>query len=920
MEYLHRHIEDIVRDSEKTFKCVLLTGARQNGKSTLLKKLFPEKKYVPIDDTFIEQQANENPNLFMMLNPPPAFYDEVQRAPDLFRFIKIKCDETNEKGLFCLSGSQPLELMEKASESLAGRVSILELSGLSLREIQSINFTDPFLPTLEYIQKRNISAKQPENIWEVIHRGSYPEIQDKSISWSIFYSSYIKTYLERDVRNLSAVQDLNDFRRFMVAVAARTGQLLNYANIADEIGKDAGTIRNWISILEASGIIYILEPYTPSVLKRAIKTPKVYFKDTGLAAYLTSWLTPATLENHYNLFGKNEGRAASADDVSTSFYTVFDAAYYAAQNPDVVAAFGNDSAKLLQHYLVFGIKEGRQPNQYFNVDSYIAAYPDIKAAFGDNKLAALQHFISNGIKEHRTLGGFPAEKILPGGTKAVASSSSSSSSGGGSSSSGSSSSSSSSSSSTIAKTVEGVTAANEAVSDELDKAAVKDRDGNITGYEVASEEERVALVNNAKAALQTANAVAAEKLAAKETAAAKSSAAATKLAEAEQAVTDAGLDGVATTEVAALKAANEAYYGTSTTVGAKDALIAAQNAKTAADAALAAAQTEYDDAVAALKTAQDNAYQVLTGVCGVDANMIDKQDPEVVADVLATEAAKLTAASNAVTSLLSEDDPTAIDADKVADAKSDAADTALENYQTAYLADLVAKAKAGKADGAADDVVAAGTAAETTLKAIYGDSVTVTASEVKVDGADPDATLITKAQIGTWTDASLDNKTLAETIADAQAAIDENVSAYNKAKAADEANTTLTGAGSRVTSAANALGDSSSGAIKAANDAAATLEQKVTAESNAAKAITDAQADLDEAYDTATVKDEENNDVALTDEQKSILKARDEAQTAVIVADRDTKLATAESEAADEQASTAKDNYDAARTATVATE
>ena len=297
MEYLHRHIEDIVRDSEKTFKCVLLTGARQNGKSTLLKKLFPEKKYVPIDDTFIEQQANENPNLFMMLNPPPAFYDEVQRAPDLFRFIKIKCDETNEKGLFCLSGSQPLELMEKASESLAGRVSILELSGLSLREIQSINFTDPFLPTLEYIQKRNISAKQPENIWEVIHRGSYPEIQDKSISWSVFYSSYIKTYLERDVRNLSAVQNLNDFRRFMVAVAARTGQLLNYANIADEIGKDAGTIRNWISILEASGIIYILEPYTPSVLKRAIKTPKIYFRDTGLAAYLTRWLTPETLAN-----------------------------------------------------------------------------------------------------------------------------------------------------------------------------------------------------------------------------------------------------------------------------------------------------------------------------------------------------------------------------------------------------------------------------------------------------------------------------------------------------------------------------------------------------------------------------------------------------------------------------------------------
>lgn len=297
MEYVKRHIENIVLDSDRTFKCVLVTGARQTGKSTLLKKLFSEKKYVPLDDPFIEEQANDNPNLFMMLNPPPVIYDEVQRAPNLFRFVKIKCDETNEKGLFCLSGSQPFELMKNASESLSGRVSILELAGLSLREIQFCDFTDPFLPTIDYIQKRNSTAKQPENIWEIIHRGSYPELQDKEISWSGFYSSYVKTYLERDVRSLSAVQDLNDFRRFMVAVAARTGQILNYSNIADEVGKDSVTIKNWISVLEASGIIYLLEPYTASVLKRAIKTPKVYFRDTGLAAYLTRWLTPETLAN-----------------------------------------------------------------------------------------------------------------------------------------------------------------------------------------------------------------------------------------------------------------------------------------------------------------------------------------------------------------------------------------------------------------------------------------------------------------------------------------------------------------------------------------------------------------------------------------------------------------------------------------------
>ncbi|MBR3415152.1 MAG: ATP-binding protein [Clostridia bacterium] len=295
MKYIKRSVEELVRASDKTFKCVLVTGARQTGKSTMLKTLFPDKKYVPIDDPFIEDQANENPNMFMMLNPPPAFYDEVQRTLGLFRFIKIKCDESDERGQFCLSGSQPLELMENAFESLSGRVSIIELSGLSLREIQGSAFSDPFVPTMDYVKRRMTSAKAPDNLWELIHRGGYPDLQNPDMDWSAFFSEYVKTYLERDVRKLSAVQDLDDFRRFMVAVAARTGQMLNYVNIADEIGKDASTVKKWISILEASGIIYLLEPYTPSVLKKAIKTPKVYFRDTGLAAYLTRWLTAEAL-------------------------------------------------------------------------------------------------------------------------------------------------------------------------------------------------------------------------------------------------------------------------------------------------------------------------------------------------------------------------------------------------------------------------------------------------------------------------------------------------------------------------------------------------------------------------------------------------------------------------------------------------
>lgn len=297
MEYIRRSIEDIVLKSEKTFKSILVTGARQTGKSTVLQKLFPEKKYVPVDDPFIEEQAVEQPEMFMMLNPPPVIYDEVQRAPNLFRYIKIKCDESDERGLFCLSGSQPLELMEGVSETLSGRIGIIELSGLSMREIKGDSFNRPFVPTMEYVQERSKSVKPFDNIWEVIHRGGYPELQNPEVDWSVFYSSYIKTYLERDVRSLSAVQSLDDFRKFMIAVAARTGQMINYANIADEVGKDQSTIKRWLSVLEASGIIYLLEPFSSSVLKRAIKTPKVYFRDTGLAAYLTRWLTPETLAN-----------------------------------------------------------------------------------------------------------------------------------------------------------------------------------------------------------------------------------------------------------------------------------------------------------------------------------------------------------------------------------------------------------------------------------------------------------------------------------------------------------------------------------------------------------------------------------------------------------------------------------------------
>ena len=171
----------------------------------------------------------------------------------------------------------------------------VELSGLSMREIQGDSFNQRFLPTMEYILERQKTVRPLKNIWDIIHRGSYPALQEGDTDWAAFYGDYIRTYIERDVRELSAVQDLEAFRRFMIAAGARTGEVLNYSHLADEIGKDVSTVKNWVSILEASWMIYLLEPYTANVLKRAIRTPKLYFRDTGLVCYLTRWLTAETL-------------------------------------------------------------------------------------------------------------------------------------------------------------------------------------------------------------------------------------------------------------------------------------------------------------------------------------------------------------------------------------------------------------------------------------------------------------------------------------------------------------------------------------------------------------------------------------------------------------------------------------------------
>ncbi len=295
MAYIERAITNVLKKRVQSSKCVLLTGARQVGKSTVIRHEFPEYNKASFDDRLTRLQAKEEPKLFFLNHPCPLFIDGVQKESAVLEEIKMIVDESEEKGRFILSGSQKLELMKGMSESLAGRVSVSELLGLSLREIYGIKFNQHFIPTNAYIQSRERELKPYPDIWEIIHKGSYPELYNVERDWQEYYSSYVSTYLERDVNEMISSDGLI-FTKFLTAVAARTGEILNYANIAGEIGVSEPTVKNWISILERTGIIYILQPYSQSPLKRAIKTPKVYFRDTGLACYLTRWLTADALK------------------------------------------------------------------------------------------------------------------------------------------------------------------------------------------------------------------------------------------------------------------------------------------------------------------------------------------------------------------------------------------------------------------------------------------------------------------------------------------------------------------------------------------------------------------------------------------------------------------------------------------------
>lgn len=298
--YLKRHAEATVKTLAEMFGAVLVAGPRQVGKTTMLQNITQNAGYVSLDDPILRASAAEESGTFFKDNPPPVFVDEVQKAPALFEQIKLHLDRSRQKGQFYLCGSQQFRMMKGVSESLAGRIGLVTLLGFSLRETCEVSCDLPFLPTQEYLSLRKKEQNQItyDEVWKRIHRGSMPElVSNPAFDWQLFYSAYVRTYIERDVRELSEIGDTVTFTKFMVAAAASVGQLVNLASLARDVGISPPTAERWLSILVASNVVYLLQPYSNNITKRAVKTPKLYFLDTGLAAYLTRWSSPEVLKN-----------------------------------------------------------------------------------------------------------------------------------------------------------------------------------------------------------------------------------------------------------------------------------------------------------------------------------------------------------------------------------------------------------------------------------------------------------------------------------------------------------------------------------------------------------------------------------------------------------------------------------------------
>lgn len=301
MQYISRSLEKVVAQVTEEYPVVLVTGPRQVGKTTMLQKLMEgtDRSYVSLDDLNERSLAKTDPEMFLQLHKPPVLIDEVQYAPELFTYIKIHVDKTHKPGDFWLTGSQVFKLMQGVQESLAGRVAVLSMISLSQAEIDGA-VAAPFTVELDVLSARKIgrTPKDTPAIFERIFNGSMPAIvSGQTTNRQIFYGSYLSTYIERDVRELSNSIDSLKFLRFMTAVAARCSGMLNVAEISLDADISQAQAKAWLQILETLGIIFYLHPYSNNLLKRLVKTPKLYFYDTGLVSYLTKWSSAEVLES-----------------------------------------------------------------------------------------------------------------------------------------------------------------------------------------------------------------------------------------------------------------------------------------------------------------------------------------------------------------------------------------------------------------------------------------------------------------------------------------------------------------------------------------------------------------------------------------------------------------------------------------------
>ena len=298
MNYLKRQMEESILKATKTFPVVMVCGQRQTGKSTMLNYLLPkDMKYVSLDDDRARNIAKNDLDMFFEIYGDKLFIDEFQRVPSLLLGIKKIVDEKKNNGQFWLSGSQKFVMMKNISESLAGRVAIFDMLPLSYNEINS-SIKEPFIPDIELIKERRNCKRTIKEVFEDIFIGGLPKyVLNKDIDRDLYFKSYMNTYIERDISSLEQIGKLDEFRSFVTYMASNTAQELKYESISKVVGVSSPTIKEWLSILERSGIIYILRPYSSSISKRLVKTPKCYFLDTGLASYLTSWPSAETLMN-----------------------------------------------------------------------------------------------------------------------------------------------------------------------------------------------------------------------------------------------------------------------------------------------------------------------------------------------------------------------------------------------------------------------------------------------------------------------------------------------------------------------------------------------------------------------------------------------------------------------------------------------